>query len=133
MKMERRKFRIGSLAQRLNVERFVIRFWEQEFNVSSDRSPGRQRYYSEEDVAKFVLIKDLLYQKGFTIAGAKRELSHLSCSTTKIIASQRTSLSASNSSSEQASTTLDLKKENERLWQQINELQKHLRRLQQLL
>ena len=72
--MEKRKFRIGELANHLNVERFVIRFWEKEFNIKSHRSNGRQRFYSEDDLEKFKAVKELLYEKRFTIAGAKQML-----------------------------------------------------------
>ncbi|MBT3456212.1 MerR family transcriptional regulator [bacterium] len=74
MRMERRKFRIGELAKHLDVERFVIRFWEKEFKIKSYRSEGKQRFYEEKDVDKFKKIKHLLYSQGFTISGAKKAL-----------------------------------------------------------
>lgn len=74
MKMERRKFRIGELAHKVGVEQFVIRFWEKEFDIKSKRSNGGQRFYDEKDYKYFKKIKELLYQKKFTIAGAKEEL-----------------------------------------------------------
>lgn len=72
--MEKRKYRIGQIAHNLKLEPFVIRFWEKEFDISSERSAGRQRYYTEIDVKKFRLIKDLLHNQGMTIAGAKKYL-----------------------------------------------------------
>ena len=74
IQMGRRQFRIGDLAQELKVKKFVVRFWEKEFDIKSDRSQGGQRFYTDEDLHKFMLIKDLLYNKGFTIAGAKKQL-----------------------------------------------------------
>lgn len=74
MKMQKRKFRIGELADQLTVERFVIRFWEKEFDIKTTRSEGGQRFYSEEDFEKFKLIKELLYNQGFTITGAKKQI-----------------------------------------------------------
>lgn len=74
MKMQKRKFRIGELAQLLNVERFVIRFWEKEFIMKANRSEGGQRFYDEKDLEKFKQIKELLYDRGFTIAGARKQL-----------------------------------------------------------
>lgn len=74
MKMEKRKFRIGELAKVLNVERFVIRFWEKEFMLKATRSEGGQRFYDEKDLEKFRLIKELLYERGFTISGARKQL-----------------------------------------------------------
>ncbi len=74
MKMEKKKFRIGQLADLIGVERFVIRFWEKEFNISSTRSHGGQRFYTEQDLRLFTTIKTLLYHEGFTITGAKKKL-----------------------------------------------------------
>ncbi len=75
MKMKKKKFRIGELAKKLGVERFVIRFWEKEFDLSSARSTGGQRFYDTDDLARFTHIKQLLYEKGFTISGAKKQMS----------------------------------------------------------
>ena len=74
MSMSKKKFRIGDLAQELKVKKYVIRFWEKEFDFESDRSEGGQRFYTTEDFALFSAIKDLLYNRGFTISGAKKEL-----------------------------------------------------------
>ena len=75
--MERRKFRIGELSRKIGVEQFVIRFWEKEFDIESKRSNGGQRFYDEKDYTKFKKIKELLYEKKFTIAGAKEELKNI--------------------------------------------------------
>lgn len=72
--MQKRLFRIGDLAEKLAVEKFVIRFWEKEFNFKTYRSDGGQRFYNNEDLERFQRIKELLYDRGFTIAGAKREI-----------------------------------------------------------
>ena len=72
MKMHKRQFRIGQLAKELAVEKFVIRFWEKEFGVACERSEGGQRFYDGEDLERFKYIKTLLYDKGYTIAGAKK-------------------------------------------------------------
>lgn len=72
--MKRRQFRIGDLARELSVKKYVIRFWEKEFELKSDRSDGGQRFYTEEDLNLFQHIKNLLYHEGFTIAGAKKQL-----------------------------------------------------------
>ncbi len=74
MKISKQKFRIGELADKLEIERFVIRFWEKEFSIKGFRSEGGQRFYDDKDLKKFELIKDLLYTKGFTISGAKKYL-----------------------------------------------------------
>lgn len=74
MKMTKKQFRIGELADRLKVKRFVIRFWEKEFELSASRSTGKQRFYNEDDYATFSTIKQLLYNEKFTISGAKKQL-----------------------------------------------------------
>lgn len=74
MKMEERTFRIGDLAKEVGVERFVIRFWEKEFAIESRRSSGGQRFFTERDCALFKTIKELLYIRKLTIAGAKEAL-----------------------------------------------------------
>lgn len=91
MRMQKRKFRIGHLAQHLAVERFVIRFWEKEFNIKPTRSDGGQRFYDEQDLSTFQYIKELLYKRGFTIAGAKKQLTTID-SDRSIIASHKTTM-----------------------------------------
>ena len=72
--MSKRQFRIGELSEALQVERYIIRFWEKEFNINGYRSPGGQRFYTVDDLASFINIKELLYQKGYTITGARLQL-----------------------------------------------------------
>ncbi|MCK4651312.1 MerR family transcriptional regulator [Candidatus Babeliales bacterium] len=74
IRMNKRKFRIGELSKKLKVKKFVIRFWEKEFELKSSRSEGGQRFYSQKDLDTFATIKDLLYNKKFTISGAKNQL-----------------------------------------------------------
>ena len=62
---------------------------EKEFNVQSYRSEGGQRFYEQKDLDKFKTIKTLLYDQGFTIAGAKKQLKQVG---NTIIASKRTTL-----------------------------------------
>lgn len=72
MRMQKKQFRIGTLAQELGVEKFVIRFWEKEFNIKSSRSVGGQRYYTTHDVERFKRIKELLYQKSLPLQVQRR-------------------------------------------------------------
>jgi len=106
MKMQSRKFRIGDLAKRLQVDRFVIRFWEKEFDITPQRSQGGQRFYEEKDFQQFRLIKNLLYTKKFTIAGAKQQLKP---NNSKIIASQKTTIHPPDENL--IKTMIDLKKQ----------------------
>lgn len=100
MKMDKKKFRIGELADQLALERFVIRFWEKEFGIRPRRSSGGQRFYDESDLKKFETIKELLYNKKFTIAGAKDFLKKnkhkKTLETPEIIASHLTTLEPEN-------------------------------------
>jgi len=72
--MSKKQFRIGELSKALNVEKYVIRFWEKEFSLAPDRSAGGQRFYTEDDLISFQHIKTLLYDQGFTISGARKQL-----------------------------------------------------------
>jgi DNA-binding transcriptional MerR regulator len=77
IKMSKKKFRIGELSKALQVKKFVIRFWEKEFELKADRSDGGQRYYTQDDFKAFNTIKHLLYKQGYTIAGAKTQLTKM--------------------------------------------------------
>jgi len=124
MKMKKRKFRIGELAKQLDVERFVVRFWEKEFHLKTDRSDGGQRFYSEDDLITFITIKTLLYEQGFTITGAKQQLKE-SRNRKTIIGSQKTTIDTQE--------IQELKKEKESLEQRVLILQKQLIKLRELL
>ena len=68
-------FRIGEVARILQVEPHVLRYWETEFrSVRPQKSARGQRVYSRRDVETLLRVKDLLYDQGFTIAGARRRL-----------------------------------------------------------
>ena len=130
MKMQKRKFRIGELAEKLELERFVVRFWEKEFNIKTKRSQGSQRFYDENDLKKFESIKRLLYEEGFTIVGAKKKLKEKpSVKGESIIASQKTTM-------EEPTKTISKSPENEKiehLSQQIIDLKDKLRKLREML
>lgn len=129
MKMQKRTFRIGELAKHLSLERFVIRFWEKEFSLKTYRSHGGQRFYTEDDVQTFSLIKDLLYQKGFTIIGAKQELKQQ-----KNRKSETKSLKKTGDNGNNMSHEIELlKKEKASLEQRVFHLQQQLIKLRELL
>lgn len=68
-------FRIGEASSVVGVEPHVLRYWETEFrSIRPKKSARGQRVYSRRDVETLVRIKELLYNHGFTIAGAKRRL-----------------------------------------------------------
>ncbi|MDP9000574.1 MAG: MerR family transcriptional regulator [Myxococcota bacterium] len=68
-------YRIGEVAELVGVEPHVLRFWEREFrNIRPTKSAKGQRVYSRRDVENLLRVRDLLYNEGFTIAGAKKKL-----------------------------------------------------------
>lgn len=68
-------FRIGEVASALGVEPHVLRYWESEFrSVRPQKSARGQRVYSRRDVETLQRIRELLYDRGFTIVGARKEL-----------------------------------------------------------
>jgi len=68
-------YRIGEVASLAQVETHVLRYWETEFPVlHPEKAPSGQRLYSDADVRTVLTIKRLLYEEGFTIAGARKQL-----------------------------------------------------------
>ena len=68
-------FRIGEVAKIVDVKPYVLRYWETEFSVlKPGKTPSRHRLYRRRDVETLLVIKNLLYEEGFTIAGAKKRL-----------------------------------------------------------
>jgi DNA-binding transcriptional MerR regulator len=71
-------FRIGEISKILGVEPYVVRYWESEFStIKPIRTKSEQRLYRRRDLEELALIKRLLYQDKFTIAGAKKKLQKL--------------------------------------------------------
>ncbi|SRR5258707_15343509 len=72
---EDRLYRIGDVARMAEVKPFVLRYWETEFPMLEPvKSISGHRMYRQEDVDMVLKIKRLLYDEGFTIAGARRHL-----------------------------------------------------------
>ena len=68
-------FRIGDVARLCEVPAYVLRFWETEFpQLKPVKSSTGQRMYRHKDVENVLHIKQLLYEEGFTIAGARQHL-----------------------------------------------------------
>lgn len=68
-------YRIGEVSEIVGVEPHVLRYWETEFrSIRPQKSRKGQRIYSRRDVDKLLRVKDLLYNHGFTIAGARKQL-----------------------------------------------------------
>jgi DNA-binding transcriptional MerR regulator len=72
---DRLYFRIGDVAKLLSLPTYVLRFWETEFpQLKPTKGSTGQRMYRKADVECAVTIKRLLYEEGFTIAGARAHL-----------------------------------------------------------
>src|SRR6202451_3650422 len=68
-------FRIGEVATLCRLPAYVLRFWESEFaQLKPVKSSTGQRMYRRRDVESVLRIKQLLYEKGFTISGARQQL-----------------------------------------------------------
>jgi DNA-binding transcriptional MerR regulator len=68
-------FKISEVCEIVGVEPYVLRFWETEFpNFAPEKSRSGHRVYKRKDVENVLRIKELLYDRGFTIAGARKHL-----------------------------------------------------------
>ena len=73
--VEKDLYRIGEVSRIAEVKPFVLRYWETEFPMLEPvKNSGGRRLYSQQDVDLVLKIKRLLYDEGFTIAGARRHL-----------------------------------------------------------
>jgi DNA-binding transcriptional MerR regulator len=72
---EKLYFRIGEVSKLCRLPAYVLRFWESEFpQLKPVKSSTGQRMYRRKDVEAALRIKQLLYDEGFTIAGARQQL-----------------------------------------------------------
>lgn len=68
-------FRIGEVSRLVGVDTHVLRYWESEFAIIKPfRGKSKQRLYRRQDVDNLLLVKQLLHEQGYTIAGAKKVL-----------------------------------------------------------
>jgi DNA-binding transcriptional MerR regulator len=72
----KRYFTIGEVSDLCDVKPHVLRYWEQEFpQLKPVKRRGNRRYYQRHDVVTVRQIRSLLYEQGFTIGGARQQLS----------------------------------------------------------
>ena len=84
----KRYFTIGEVSELCGVKPHVLRYWEQEFTqLKPVKRRGNRRYYQHHEVLLIRRIRELLYEQGFTISGARNRLDE--------IASQPTDASSS--------------------------------------
>jgi DNA-binding transcriptional MerR regulator len=75
---ERLYYRIGEVSRITGLKAHVLRYWESEFKVIKPHKGGSlQRLYRRKDLDLILKIKKLLYEDGFTIAGAKKKIRDL--------------------------------------------------------
>jgi DNA-binding transcriptional MerR regulator len=75
----KRYFTIGEVAELCGVKPHVLRYWEQEFTqLRPMKRRGNRRYYQHHEVLMIRRIRDLLYDQGFTISGARNKLQETS-------------------------------------------------------
>lgn len=68
-------FTISEVSELCKLKSYVLRYWEQEFSQLKPKRRGNRRYYQQQDVLLVRQIKNLLYNQGFTIDGARIQLS----------------------------------------------------------
>jgi DNA-binding transcriptional MerR regulator len=72
---DKRYYRIGEVSKITGVKPYVLRYWESEFRwMAPQKSKSKQRLYRKRDIDVIQLIKKLLYEQRFTIAGARKKL-----------------------------------------------------------
>ena len=83
---DKRYFSIGEVSHLCNLKPHVLRYWEQEFDViKPTKRRGSRRYYQAKDVELIRFIRHLLYEKGYTINGARQELKKESKAKTEVV------------------------------------------------
>ncbi|MCA9512849.1 MAG: MerR family transcriptional regulator [Myxococcales bacterium] len=72
---EKLYYRIGEVAKITGVKPYVLRYWESEFRwMAPQKSRSKQRLYRRKDIDTILLVKKLLYEERYTIAGARKLL-----------------------------------------------------------
>jgi len=68
-------YRIGEVSRLSGLEQYVLRYWESEFpQLKPNKGKSGQRLYTKKDLDAVLHIKQLLYQEGYTISGARKKL-----------------------------------------------------------
>src|SRR6188508_918052 len=88
----KRYFTIGEVSDLCGVKPHVLRYWEQEFTqLKPVKRRGNRRYYQHHEVLLIRRIRDLLYDQGFTISGARNRLDEIVAEPSKAARASRTS------------------------------------------
>ena len=82
----KRYFTIGEVSELCGVKPYVLRYWEQEFTqLKPMKRRGNRRYYQHHEVLLIRRIRELLYDQGFTISGARNRLSEQGLSRSAVV------------------------------------------------
>ncbi len=94
----KRYFTIGEVSELCGVKPHVLRYWEQEFTqLKPVKRRGNRRYYQHHEVLLIRRIRDLLYDQGFTISGARNRLDEIAtepAKTNRAVAAGKANLAA---------------------------------------
>jgi len=89
----KRYFTIGEVSELCGVKPHVLRYWEQEFTqLKPVKRRGNRRYYQHHEVLLIRRIRELLYDQGFTISGARNRLDELVSEPARAVRGARTNL-----------------------------------------
>lgn len=104
----KRYFTIGEVSDLCGVKPHVLRYWEQEFSqLKPVKRRGNRRYYQHHEVLLIRRIRDLLYEQGFTISGARNRLDNRQDGDTAGSAAAAAAAMADASAAPPATTALD--------------------------
>ena len=82
----KRYFTIGEVSELCGVKPHVLRYWEQEFTqLKPMKRRGNRRYYQHHEVLLIRRIRDLLYEQGFTISGARNRLASQAAASANVV------------------------------------------------
>lgn len=128
--MNERFYKIGEAARILELESYILRYWETEFSqFSPKRTPKGQRLYSEADIKFLLRLRYLLHEQGLTIEGARRVLSGDSA---LLITPQTKNKTETNSTKKDITIVKD-KEKMDKLLHTIEMVEKELLDIKQLL
>ena len=100
---EKSLFRIGEVSRLTATKAFVLRYWETEFPMLQPvKSPSGHRLYRREDIETVFEIKRLLYEEGFTIAGARKHFEERGQEHGEESSNSRSAASAGNGANERS-------------------------------
>src|SRR5690348_9162134 len=86
----KRYFTIGEVSELCGVKPHVLRYWEQEFTqLKPVKRRGNRRYYQHHEVLLIRRIRELLYEQGFTISGARNKLDSRTANSEELVAGTR--------------------------------------------